>query len=124
MRDDRTTHHERAIVGLSIIDPSTIDRIESDLAGYTFADPDCLAIWPALVELRRKAFPVADTRLLSIELLPIGVSVSTIARLATDAGMPGQDQYHLSVLVDRMRLIRLERFQHRLGEVLQTMEIS
>ena len=34
MRDDnRTTHHERALVGLAIIDPSAIDRTEIDLDG-------------------------------------------------------------------------------------------
>jgi len=87
MRDDRLLHHERAVVGLSIIDPSTIDRTEIDLRGYSFVDPDCSIIWPALVEQRRKGFPLADTRSLANELRPLGVTPSHLPKLCNDAGM-------------------------------------
>lgn len=126
MRDDRVTHHERALVGLSLIDPSTIDRLEIDLAGYTFADPDCNIIWPVLIELRRKGFPLADEKSLAVELRPYGITISHLVRLYSDAGFRGQDTFHASVLVDRMRFIRLERFQHRLGQVIadQSLEVE
>jgi len=126
MRDNRTTHHERALVGMAIIDPSTIDRLEIDLAGYSFTDPACNTIWPVLIELRRKGFPIADTNSLANELRLYGTSVAHLARLCDDAGMRGQDAYHVSVLVDRMRFIRLERFKHRLGECIadQSMEVA
>ena len=117
MRDDRVTHHERALVGLSIIDPSTIDRIELELEWYSFSDPDCLIVWPVLVELRRKGFPIADEKSLAVELRPYGITIAILAKLLDDAGLRGQDQYHVGTLLERMRLIRLERFHHRLGQM-------
>ena len=107
MRDDRTTHHERALIGLCILDPGTIDRIEIDLAGYSFTDPHCIVIWPVLFELRRKGFPITDVKSLANELRPLGVSAAILVRLCDDACMRGQEAFHASVLVDRMRLMRM-----------------
>ena len=108
--DEIQTHHERALTGLILLDPSALDRVEIELGGYAWIDDNCRQLWPVLVGMRRKGEPIADIRNVEIAAKTVGVSAVELGRLATtDAGMVGQDTYHLGFLTEAT-----ERF-HILG---------
>ena len=89
---ENTVHHERALVGLALLDPTAIDRTEIELGCYSWTDDICRSLWPILIDMRRKGDPIADTRNVAMAAQSIGVSVADISRLVTgDAGMVGQE---------------------------------
>ncbi len=107
---ENIVHHERALCGLVIIDPSALDRSEIELGGYQWIDDSCRKLFPIFVSMRRKGEPIGDVRSVAIVAKIIGVSAAEIARLATsDAGMPGQDAYHLSFLTEATERSRIRR---------------
>jgi replicative DNA helicase len=107
MNTDELIHHEKAIVGMCLIDPAVIDRIELQLGGYHFLDFACGKIWPAIVSMRLAGEPVADVGLLALRLKP-EVAPWEIAKLAnTDAGMRNNEAYHLGFLIDSMERSRM-----------------
>ena len=107
---ERTVHHERALVGLALLDPTAIDRTEIELGCYSWTDDICRSLWPILIDMRRKGDPIADTRNVAILAKSVGISVADIGRLVTsDAGMVGQDAYHLSFLTENSERSRLRR---------------
>ena len=101
-------HHERALVGLVLLDPSAIDRTEIELGGYSWTDAICGKLWPILTTMRRAGDPITDTRNVAMRAKPL-VTVAEIARLATDAGFVGQDAYHLQFLTENSERLRLRR---------------
>ena len=105
---EKTVHHERALVGLILLDPSAIDRTEIELGSYSWTDDICGKLWPILATMRRAGEPIADTRNVAMRAKPL-IGVAEIARLATDAGMMGQDAYHLSFLTESSERSRLRR---------------
>ena len=105
---EKTVHHERALVGLVLLDPSAIDRTEIELGCYSWTDDVCGKLWPILTDMRRNGEPIADTRNVAMRAKPL-IGVAEIARLATDAGMMGQDAYHLSFLTENSERSRLRR---------------
>jgi replicative DNA helicase len=117
---ERTVHHERALVGLAITDPSTIDRVEIELGSYSWTDDVCQRLWPILTDMRRKGDPIADTRAIAILAKEKDVSVADIAKLVTsDAGMVGNDSYHLGFLTEESDRRRLRRVA---SEILRRVE--
>lgn len=119
---EHTTHHERALVGLVLLDPSTIDRTEIELGSYSWTDDICAKLWPILTDMRREGDPIADIRSVAMQAKPVGVSAGEIARLASsDAGLVGQDAYHLSFLMDESNKRRLLRIA---TEIQRRVEIS
>jgi len=100
---EKLTHHERALVGLVLLDPSTLDRCEIELGGYQWLDDACGKLWPILLDMRRNGSPIADIRNVAMLAGSVGVTAGEIARLAThDAGLVNQDGYHLGILTDEM----------------------
>ena len=75
------THHERALMGLILLDPSALDRVEIELGGYAWIDDTCRQLWPVLVSMRRKGEPIADRRSVAIVAKPAGVSAEVKAAL-------------------------------------------
>ncbi len=104
------THHERALVGMVLIDPSTLDRTEIELGSYSWTDDTCRSLWPLLIDMRRKGDPIADTRTVAVLAKSVGVSVGEVMRLvSSDAGLVGHDAYHLSFLTEDSERSRLRR---------------
>ncbi len=104
------SHHERALVGLILLDPSALDRVEIELGGYQWINDTCRALFPVLVDMRRKGDPIADIRSVALVAKPFGVAAGELGRLVTnDAGMPGQDAYHLGFLTEATERSRLRR---------------
>lgn len=102
-------HHERAIVGMCLLDPSVIDRVELQLGAYPWIDFPSGKIWQAIVDMRLAGEPVGDIRLVALKLKG-QVAASEIAKLASnDAGLRGQEEYHLGFLIDAMERSRLRR---------------
>ncbi len=117
---DRITLHERAIVGLIMLEPSTMDRVEIPLAGHQWIDPTCRALWPILTEMRRRGEPIAHLPTLILSAKAVDVTAAEIASLASnDAGMVGQDAYHLEFLTETMERARLRRVA---GEILRRVD--
>lgn len=119
---ERTTHHERALVGSVLLDPSIIDRTEIELGSYSWTDDVCAKLWNVLIDMRREGAPIADIRSVAIEAKSVGVSAGEIARLASnDAGLVGQEAYHLSYLMDESNRRRLRRVA---AEIQRRVEIA
>jgi replicative DNA helicase len=117
--DDRITHHERALVGIALLNPSVIDRTEIELSGYSWIDESCGKLWPVLLGMRHRGEPISDIRNVFMRVKTLGVSSAELARLTSDeAGYVKHDDYHLGFMVARMRLMRLERYHHRLGQMI------
>jgi len=109
MNTEAIIHHERAIVGMCLLDPSVIDRVELQLGGYQWIDFPSGKIWQAIVDMRLSGEPVGDIRLVALKLKG-EVAASELAKLASnDAGLRGQDEYHLGFLIDAMERSRLRR---------------
>jgi len=107
---EQTVHHERALIGLILLDPSVLDRCELELAGYPWIDQPCRQLFPVLIEMRRNGDPIADVRNVVATANRSGTfAIGEVARLAHDAGMAGQDAYHLSFLTEAMDRSRLRR---------------
>lgn len=107
--NETTVHHERALVGLCLLDPSTIDSVEIDLGAYSWIDGGCKTLWPVITEMRRNGEPVGDIRNVAVRVSSI-LSAAEIAKLVNDAGMVGQDSYHvgfLNEITDRSKLRRI-----------------
>ena len=109
--------HERALVGMVLVDPSVLDRCEIYLGGYAWLDTVCSRLWPVLSEMRRLGEPIADIRIVAgrvgNRLDDIG-GVAAIGRLASDAGFANQDVYHLGRLTGAMESSRLRRLAQEL----------
>jgi replicative DNA helicase len=109
IRSETTVHHERALVGLCLLDPSTIDSVEIDLGAYHWIDSACKTLWPVITEMRRNGEPVGDIRNVAVRVSSSLPTVE-IAKIVNDAGMVGQDSYHvgfLNEITDRSRLRRI-----------------
>jgi len=106
--NETTVHHERALVGLCLLDPSTIDRVDIDLGSYHWIDDACKSLWPVITEMRRNDEPVGDIRNVAVRVSS-SLSAAEIAKLTNDAGMVGQDSYHVGFLNDTTDRSRLRR---------------
>ncbi len=106
---ENLVHHERALVGLALLDPSAIDRTEIELEGYSWTDEVCGKLWPILTTMRRAGEPIADTRNVAMRYNAPGRDNGKIARLVNDAGFVGQDAYHLGFLTENSERSRLRR---------------
>jgi replicative DNA helicase len=106
---ETTVHHERALVGMCLLDPSVIDSVEIDLGAYHWIDGACKTLWPVITEMRRNGEPVGDIRNVAVRVSSSLPTVE-IAKIVNDAGMVGQDSYHVGVLneiADRSKLRRI-----------------
>jgi replicative DNA helicase len=107
--------HERALVGLVLVDPSVLDRTEIELAAYDWMDGDCSRLWPILCGMRRDGEPIADTRIVAERCSSVlDDPAVALGRLARDAGMFGQDNYHLQRLLASSEYRRLGRLSREL----------
>jgi len=68
MNTEEIIHHERAIVGMCLLDPSVIDRVELQLGVYPWIDFPSGKIWQAIVDMRLSGEPVGDIRLVALKL--------------------------------------------------------
>ena len=105
---ENQVHHERALVGLVLLDPSAIDRTAIELGGYSWIDESCHKLWPILVTMRSAGEPIADTRNVAMRAKSPTI-VAEITHLVNDAGMIGQDAYHLGFLTENSERSRLRR---------------
>lgn len=105
---EQTVHHERAIIGLTLLDPSIIDRFETELSKYDWIDDHCKTLWPILRKMNADKEPIVDTRNVAVKTKGL-LSIAELVRLISDAGFPGQDQYHLSYLSAEIEKKRLRK---------------
>lgn len=94
------THHERALVGLAILEPAKFDQMEIDLSCHVFTDDICSVLWPLLARLRRDGCQM-DVRTLTRELIvqdmDSRVPYDELQKLALrDAGLGHNVAYHIS----------------------------
>lgn len=107
-QSDALVHHERALVGLCIIDPSTIDRIDIELASYSpWMDEASYAAWNLMLERRAAGEPINATTF---------PNRGEAARLIRDAAMVGQEAYHLAKLTRETELRKLRKIAQSILE--------
>lgn len=105
MRD--ATYHEKALVGLAVLDPSVLDRCGVDLIGYAWTDELSGRFWNILLRMRERGEPIGDVRAVLESSRPFGIESSHIAEFASDAGVKGSDPYHVEQILEHQALSRL-----------------
>lgn len=120
-------HHERSLVGLVLLDPSTLDRVEIELGGYSWIDDTCRLLWPILISMRRKGEPISDIRSVASAAKSVGVkeAVGQIARLVkNDVGNIGNDAFHLGFLAESTERSRLRRLAAEIQRRVEDPKVS
>jgi replicative DNA helicase len=114
--------NERALIGLIILVPSTMDCCEIELGGYDWLDPVCSVLWPLFVEMRIAGEPVGDFTLLygrvGAKLDQYGGRAAIGRLVQSDVGAVHSTLHYLKKLTDTMEYSRLRRLAneaHRLA---------
>lgn len=107
MRD--VTYHERALVGMVLLDPLIIDRCSVELIGYQWTDEPAGKFWLVLLGMRERGEPILDARavLEAAKVQGIESPSVTIAEFANDAGVSGNEAYHVGEMLEHQAKSKL-----------------
>ncbi len=111
MSERNITYHEKALVGMGLLDPTVIDRCGVDLLSYQWMDELVGRFWSILLRMRERGEPIRDARavLEAAKIQGIENAAVFIASSARDAGLKGDEGYHLDEMLKHQSKHKLRR---------------